>query len=188
MCAFGSTFRSMVPRLFRLFVLTAVLSPALACLQVQAEAPNVTVTQKDIVFDGVPTDVMAALGSTSMTKSFSQSHSKLDLPSGLTPTVDALSVTLTAKSGPPNLDFIQALRITMSGGGTPVTLVDYEKGTGRAPVGKSLTVQSLNPANVFEQWKSDMATFTLTVAGDLPPDAWTVDAVISFSGRLDYSL
>jgi hypothetical protein len=155
---------------------------------VQAEAPNVTVTQKDIVFDGVPTDVMAALGSTSMTKSFSQSHSKLDLPSGLTPTVDALSLTLTAKSGPSNLDFIQALRITMSGGGTPVTLVDYEKGTGAAPVGKSLTVQSLNPANVFEQWKSDMATFTLTVAGDLPPDAWTVDAVISFSGRLDYSL
>jgi len=180
--------RSVLPSLLRLLGLTLLLSPALACFQVQAEAPSVTIHQKELVFDGVPTDVMAAVGSTSMTKSFSQSHSKLDLPSGLTPTVDALSLTLTAKSGIANLDFVRAMRITMSGGGTPVTLVDYEKSADAAPVGRSLTVQSLNPANVFEQWKSDMATFTLTVAGDLPPDAWTVDADITFSGHLDYSL
>jgi len=175
------------PSLLRLLGLVALLLPAGGCLQVEAEAPSVTVTQKDIVFDGVPELIMAALGSASMTTSFSQSHSKLDLPGGLTPTVDSLRLTLRAKSGVTNLDFIDSLRITMSGGGTPVTLADYERSKNVTGVGASLTVQSLNPANVFEQWKSDEAVFTVTVAGQLPSSSWTADAQIDFSGHVSYA-
>lgn len=177
-----ASLRSLLSSLALAFLLT----PSVACLQVEAEAPNVTVSQKDLVFDGVPTELGALAGVTSMTKSFSQSHSKLDLPSELTPQVDSLSLALKAKSGVTNLDFLRAFRITMSGGGTPITLADYEKGPSAAPVGDTLTVKSRNPANVFEQWTSDVATFTVTVAGDLPPDAWSVDATINFSGRLEY--
>jgi len=180
--------RALVTRsLFHLLGLVVLLFPAGGCLQVEAEAPSVTVTQKDIVFDGIPALVMAALGSASMTTSFSQSHSKLDLPSGLTPTVDSLRVTLKAKSGVTNLDFIESLRITMSGGGTPVTLVDYERSNGAKSVGSSLSVESLNPAHVFEEWKADEAVFTVTVAGELPSSSWTADAQIDFSGHVSYA-
>jgi|tagenome__1003787_1003787.scaffolds.fasta_scaffold20192575_1 hypothetical protein len=153
-------------------------------VSVEADAPEVTVTQRDLAFDGVP--LAALVGPVSVSRKFSQKHKKLDLPSGLDSEVKALGVTLTAKTGIKDFGFLHALRISMSDDvHTPVQLVEYEQPAGGAP-SSVLEMKSANPVNTLEQWKTDSATFTVEVAGTLPTDAWTVDLTLHFGGSFTY--
>ena len=153
-------------------------------LQVEADVPDVEITQHDLLFSGVP-DV-GNLGDVSLTKSFSQQHQRLDLPSGLTTEVNALGVTLTAKTGIVNFDFMQNLRLTMSDGvHDPMELINYQRDP-KAPSTTVLTMPSANPVNTLDEWKTDSATFTVTVAGQLPAQDWTVDLAVDFSGKITY--
>jgi hypothetical protein len=153
-------------------------------LQVEADVPEVEITQHDVVFAGVP--AAANLGDVSLTKTFSQQHRRLDLPAGLTTEVKAMGVTLTAKSGIDNFDFLKNLRVTMSDGvHDPVELVDYQRVDG-APSTNVLTVESANPVNTLDQWKTDSATFTVEVAGGLPAGDWSLDVAVRFAGKLVY--
>ncbi len=153
-------------------------------LQVEADVPEVEITQHDVVFAGVP--AAAGLGDVSLTKSFSQQHQRLELPAGLTTEVKAMGVTLTAKSGIDNFDFLKNMRVTMSDGvHDPVELVDYQRVDG-APSTNDLTVESANPVNTLDQWKTDSATFTVEVAGGLPPGDWTMDVAVRFAGKIVY--
>jgi hypothetical protein len=153
-------------------------------LQVEADVPEVEITQHDVVFAGVP--AAAGLGDVSLTKSFSQQHQRLELPAGLTTEVKAMGVTLTAKTGIDNFDFLKNMRVTMSDGvHDPVELVDYQRVDG-APSTNVLTVESANPVNTLDQWKTDSATFTVEVAGSLPPGDWSLDAAVRFAGKIVY--
>ncbi|HEY2730356.1 MAG TPA: hypothetical protein VGK52_10470 [Polyangia bacterium] len=153
-------------------------------LQVEADVPEVEITQHDVVFAGVP--AATGLGDVSLTKSFSQQHQRLDLPAGLTTEVKAMGVTLTAKSGIDNFDFLKNMRVTMSDGvHDPVELVDYQRVDG-APSTNVLTVESANPVNTLDEWKTDSATFTVEVAGGLPPGDWTMDVAVRFAGKIVY--
>jgi hypothetical protein len=153
-------------------------------LQVEADVPDVEITQHDLVFTGVP--AAGSLGDVSLSKSFSQQHQRLDLPSGLTTEVKALSVTLTAKTGITTFDFLQNLRLTMSDGvHDPVELINYERDPS-APSTTVLTMPSANPVNTLDEWKTNSATFTVTVAGQLPSQDWTVDLSVDFSGKIKY--
>ena len=98
------------------------------CVSVDADIPNVEVTQKGLTFAGVP--VGSALGDVSMTRSFSQEHSALDLPEGLTSEVKALEVSLTAKQGISDFGFVRYLRLTMSDtsdNSNALELINYER-------------------------------------------------------------
>jgi hypothetical protein len=160
------------------------LSMSACMVEVQATVPEVEVTQHDLTFEGVP--LAADLGDLSLSKSFSQKHQRLDLPSGLDTEVKALGVTLTAKSGIENFDFIKALQVTMSDDvHEPITLIDYARVDG-APSTNVLTLQSANPVNTLDQWKTDSATFTIAVAGALPAQDWKVDLAVRFAGKVTY--
>jgi hypothetical protein len=155
-------------------------------MQVEADVPEVEITQHDVVFDGVPQPVAANTDDVSLAKSFSQQHQRLELPAGLTTEVKAMGVTLAAKSGIDNFDFLKNLRVTMSDGvHTPVELVDYQRPPG-APSTNVLTVQSANPVDTLDVWKTDSATFTIEVAGALPSADWTIDVSVRFAGKLVY--
>src|SRR4051812_22872410 len=158
-------------------------------LQVEADVPEVEITQHDVVFQGVPAATAAAaanMGDVSLTKSFSQQHQRLELPDGLTTEVKAMGVTLTAKSGIDNFDFLKNMRITMSDGAhDPVELVDYQRIDG-APSTNVLTIQSANPVNTLDVWKTDTATFTVEVAGGLPTGDWALDVSVRFAGKIVY--
>jgi hypothetical protein len=165
----------------------ASLSAGGCMLQVEADVPEVEVTQHDVVFQGVAAPAAAALGDVSLTQSFSQQHQKLELPAGLTTEVKAMGVTLSAKSGIDNFDFLKNLRVTMSDGVHPaVELIDYQAVEG-APSTNVLTIESANPVNTLDEWKTDSATFTLEVAGALPSSDWSLDVSVRFAGKLVYN-
>ena len=156
-------------------------------LSVEADVPEIEVTKKDISFDGVP--IGAALGDVSMTKSFSQKHSALDLPTGLTTEVHAIDVTLKAASGITDFTFLRMLRLTMADEtdqSKSIELINYQQQPGGG-AGDTLTMTSANPVNALDEWKSDAAIFTIDIAGTLPTQAWAADVVMRFGGSLKYS-
>jgi hypothetical protein len=170
-----------------LFGAFALLSLAAGgCMvKVEADVPEVEITQHDVTFDGVPQ--AAAAGDVSVTKTYSQQHQRLELPSGVDTEVKALGVTLTAKSGIDNFDFLKNMQLTMSDGVHPaVTLIDYQRVDG-APSTNVLTIESANPVNTLDEWKTDTATFSVTMAGALPPADWSLDVGVRFAGKLVYN-
>jgi hypothetical protein len=170
--------------LFGAFALAALAAGG-CMLQVEADVPEVEITQHDVVFEGVPPAPVGS-GDVALSKSFSQQHQRLELPAGLTTEVKAMGVTLTAQSGIENFDFLKNMRVTMSDGvHEPVELVDYQQVDG-APSTNVLTIESANPVNTLDQWKTDSATFTLEIAGGLPSNDWSLDVAVRFAGKLVY--
>jgi len=158
-----------------------------ACtLSVEADVPDVQVTQHDVMFPGVP---MAGLaGDVSTGISFTQNLPALDLPSGIDSTVQAVKVDLIAKSGVSSFDFLSALHITMTpnaAGATPIELISYEKPAGTT-VGTTLSIPAKNPINILDQWKADSASFDVQVAGTLPEKDWAIDVSVHFAGQVSY--
>ena len=170
---------------------TLLASAGGCALSVQADVPDVEVTQHGISIPGVPAQAsafLASMGADVATKtSFQQSLPDLNLPSDLTSTVKAVKVDFIAKDGVADFSFLHALRVTMTPkGSTTVTeLINYQKQDG-ATVGKTLSIDSQNPVNILEQWKTDSATFNVEVAGALPSANWTFDMVVHFSGDVTY--
>lgn len=156
--------------------------PAVGCIGAEADIPDVEVAQRGITFQGAP--VAGIEGS--VATSYSQKHSKLDLPAGLEPDVKTLSVTISAAGGVDDLSFIRHFRITMApdDGGDAIELGTYDQGA--TPAGKDIVLTTLNPANIFDAWKTDSAIFTLEVSGTLPTTSWTIDVVTHFAGSATY--
>jgi hypothetical protein len=168
---------------------TAFLATGAAgcALSVEADVPEIEVTKKDISFQGVP--IGAALGDVSMTKSFSQKHTALELPQGLTTEIHAIGVTLKAKNGIKDFSFLRMLRLTMAdekNQSTSIELINFQQ-EANAVASDTLTMISANPVNALEMWKSDSAIFTIDVAGTLPTSDWSADVVMRFAGSVKYS-
>jgi hypothetical protein len=154
-------------------------------MQVEADVPEVEITQHDLRFEGVSAGA-DGLGDLSLSKSFSQRHQRLDLPAGLDTEVKALGITLTAKGGIENFDFLKNLRLTMSDDvHAPVELINYQREDG-APSTNVLSMASANPVNTLDHWRTDSATFTVEVAGPLPTQEWMVDLAVRFAGKIKY--
>jgi hypothetical protein len=160
---------------------------AAGCMvSVEAEIPDVEVTQKGLAFTGVPG--ANALGDVSMTQSFSQEHDALDLPAGLTSEVKALEVTLTATKGVADFSFVHYLRLTMSddnNNANAVELINYQRDDAAAP-SNVLKMVAANPVNALEKWKTKSALFTVDVAGTLPDHDWAADITVRFGGKIQY--
>jgi hypothetical protein len=177
-------------QLSKLSALVAMVALGLAgaltgcTLSVEADVPDVQITQSGLTFEGVA----AAMGDASMTKSYSQQHSQLDLPSQLDTQVRTLAVTLTATSGVTDLSFIKFMSVSMSADAdsAPTVIGSYEPATGAA-VGNQLKLTTLNPVNILDAWKTDTATFTLQLAGTLPTSDWTGQVSIDLSGSAKYT-
>jgi hypothetical protein len=155
-------------------------------LSVEAQVPDIEVTEKNVMFAGVP--ATSLIGDVSMISSYSQKHPTLDLPAGLTSEVKVLDISLTATQGITNFDFIHLLRVSMSGDGddtSAVELIDYQKDP-TATTGAVLTMPCTNPVNTLAQLKSDSTLFTIDVAGTLPTADWAVDVSVRFAGKIDY--
>jgi hypothetical protein len=183
-------------------------APAIGCgVSVEADIPDIQVTQRGLAFEGVP--VAGIDGSVSVT--YTQPHGKLDLPEELDSEVKTLSVAIQAAGGVDDLSFIRHIRITMapgSGGGAPIELGTYDAPTAASNKGngnsngngngknettasstapsKDITLTTLNPANVLDAWKTESALFTLEIAGTLPTKNWSADVIIHFAGSAKY--
>jgi hypothetical protein len=167
-------------------VLFALAASAGGCMSVEAEIPEIEITHRGLMFDGVPP---AMTGDASVSKSFSQERGKLDFPDGLETEVTTLSVTLKARGEVTDLSFIRNLRVTMaaSDGSSVIELGTFESApnAGRA---SEISLTTLNPVNVLDAWQAESALFSVDVAGNLPTTAWTADVVVRFAGKAKYSL
>jgi hypothetical protein len=151
-------------------------------LSVEADLPDIQITQHGLLFEGAPG------GEASMTKSYSQQHTKLDLPSGIDPQLKTLAVTLVANSGVPDLSFIEFLSVSMTpdGSDTPILLGSYEPVAG-ATAGNRIGLTTLNPVDVFGAWKTGSATFTLQIVGALPTNDWSGDVTVDLAASAKYT-
>jgi hypothetical protein len=153
-------------------------------LSAEADLPDVEVTQHDISIGGIP--MAGRQGDVSTHLTFTQSLPSLGLPKGLASNVRSAKIDFVAKKGITDFAFIRALRVTVTPNGSPspIELLDYEKADG-AVVGSTLSVDSLAAIDVLEQW-TDKAVFDIQVAGTLPADAWAIDLIIHFNGKISY--
>jgi hypothetical protein len=173
-------------KIARLVLSLASLAAAGCGVSIEAELPEVEVTQHGIVFPRAKdSDV---IGDQSMAKSYSQEHDKIEFPDGINSDVRTLSVKLRATGGVPDLSFIHYLRVTMSAndGSDAMELGVYEPAAA-AVVGNEIGLTTLNPINIFDAWNTESATFTLEIAGALPRTDWTGDVVVRFAGKVKYS-
>ncbi|HET6282956.1 MAG TPA: hypothetical protein VFH73_18490 [Polyangia bacterium] len=166
--------------------LFAMIATSGCGLSIEAEIPEVEVTQKGISFEGVP--MAGTLGEVSMTRSFSQQHKALELPAGLDPQVHAIDVTVKATKGIKDFKFLTFLRLAMSDDKNPgksAELINYQQNPAD-PASATLTMVSANPVNTLDHWKSDAAIFTMDVAGTLPEVDWSIDITVRFAGSIKY--
>ena len=171
---------------FALATLALTLGAGGCMVSVEAEIPDVEVTQKGLQFAGVP--IGSALGDVSMSSTFSQEHDALDLPEGLTSEVKALEVSLTAREGITDFGFVRYLRLTMSDdsdNANAIELINYERDSSVPPSGV-LKVIAANPVNALEKLKTKSAQFTIEVAGTLPDHDWAADVTVRFGGKVNY--
>ena len=167
-------------------LLTLATSSGACMLSVEAEIPDVEVTQHDVAFQGLPG--ASQLGEVSTGMSFTQDRPDLPLPKEIDSTVKAMKIELRAKTGITNFDFLRSLRITMApkdGTSEPVELINYEKPAGSV-VGATLSIPAKNPVNILDQWKAESAVFNVQLSGTLPEQAWTIDISAHFAGKISY--
>ena len=171
--------------LVSLFVSTLAAAASGCGISVEADVPDVQVTQRGLTFSGVPGASLA--GDMSMAKSYSQEHDKLDFPDGLDSEVKTLSVSLRATGGVDDLAFIHYMRITMApDDGSEATELGVYEPARNAAAGKEISLTTLNPVNLLDAWNTDSAKFTLEIVGALPEHDWTGDVTAHFSGKIKY--
>ena len=160
------------------------------CVQVQANVPDVEVTQHGIRFDGVPFG--SKLGEVSITRTFVLSGEALSFAKNLNSEVYATEVTITPVAPLTDLSFIHSARVMMSSSSSstpiaPAELINYDRAG--APVSlPELTVKTLYPVDVTELWAAEKTTITLTISGVLPETAWGVDLTLRLGGKIEYKM
>lgn len=158
-----------------------------ACsLAVEADVPDVEITQRGVRFDG--NAAAAQLGTVSTSRSFQLSSSNTSWAKELNSEVRAVAVTLRAASGVPNLDFVKYAGVNMfdaTESAAPVRVMSYERPDG-APSSSVIEVAMTQPIDVTALWTSNGAKLEVQMAGQLPANSWTADIVLRLSGKITY--
>lgn len=155
-------------------------------IAVEADIPDVEITQRGVRFDGNPAG--AQLGVVSTSRSFQLSSSNTSWAKELNSEVQAVAVTLRAASGVSNLDFVKYAGVNMSDAtesAAPVQVMAYERTDG-APSSSVIEVSMTQPIDVTALWTSSGAKLEVQMAGELPPNAWTADISLHLSGKITY--
>jgi len=153
-----------------------------------ADIPEVVITQSDIAFDGVPR--LPGLSDVTTTLKTEFDHPKgAGLPDMLDPELYPLSGQVKARGDMQDLSFIEDLKLTLSSRSSdappPRVVASYHRSN--SSTGRVLQLQTDNDQDVLQYWSTKNAFYNLEISGVLPEDAWTVDVVVSFSGKLSIS-
>ena len=171
----------------RTFIATLISLAGASCAQVDADIPDTKVTQKSVVFQGIPGAQLA--GEVSIVQSFTLDTDDLSWAKDINSDVNLYEVELTAVSGVDNLGFIRTARITMSGGDAATTpaveAINYQRPDNYTP-SPVLDVATLYPINVTEVWASQQVVLTLYLTGIFPEQNWAADVTLHMSGKISY--
>jgi hypothetical protein len=152
----------------------------------EADLPDVEITQHGLKMAGVPAAVV--VGDTSVTSPFTFSSSTRT--KCMNSQIFVHHLTITARDGLFNLDFIKFARVTVATLASPdntTAIMDYAR-SADAPSSSAIEVSLPAPIDVTSLWSAGQAVIELQVAGQLPEQDWTVDVTLSLSGNITYKL
>lgn len=175
----------MTPRLFPIIPALATLAGA-CTLSIEANMPEVEVTQRGVKMQGVPK--ASLLGDVSVTSSFTFSSSNTAWAKRMNSEVFLRQVTVTASGGLSNLDFVHSARLTMSDPAiseSTTEIVSYDRGE-NAPSSSVIEVSMPEPIDVTDVWSAEETVIELQMAGRVPEQSWTVDVTLKLAGRITY--
>jgi hypothetical protein len=170
-------------------LLGIALLAASAC-SAHGDIPNITVTESDLQFQGVPEVLSELDDSPTLTTRF-EHPSDFDLPDFLNPELRVTYASMSVEEGVPDLSFVRSLRLVLGSDGPnappPVVMAEYQRLAG-ARVGETIEASPERGIDVIEHWETGEAYYELTLSGDgMPSRDWSVAVTVQFSGSIDVS-
>jgi len=155
------------------------------CSSVHVEVQDIEVTQRGLHFDPAP--AMAPAGPIATTCSFQLDSSSASWTKQLDANVHATRVRLHAADGSPDLDFVEFAMVSISAppSADAVTIMSYQAPSTATSV-RDLETTNVPPIDVTRIWSSPQVRVDLTVAGQLPPMAWSADLTLGLSGEITW--
>lgn len=172
----------------RPFSIIALVALASGCsFSVEADLPEVEITQRGLLVPGVPQTTPPS--EVSVTSSFTLSSSDAAWAKDMNSDVRVHQVMIVPAGGTPNLDFIDLARMTMSASPTSqytTEIMNYQRGT-QAPSSSVIEVSmSSAPVDITAAWSAANTIIEVQIAGQLPAQDWTVDVTLNLSGKITY--
>jgi hypothetical protein len=167
-----------------LLLLVAAMSSACA-LSVEADVPDVEITQHGVRMPGV--DVHKSLADVSITSQFTFTSSNSAWAKRMNSEVIAHQVKVTCTTLP-NLDFVKTASLIMAdpqNEGSNTRVVDYQRPQ-TAPSSAVLDVSPAKPIDVTQLWSADKTIIELTMSGDMPAEDWFLSLTIGLSGKITF--
>lgn len=178
--------------MFNRFFVSSVVAFALVssgCVVGSVETEELCMIQENVEFPGSATPLLYVEKEKGVALELSDEFNDLlhDESFDTTGTeIKALSLTLTARDGRENFDFVERLRATLTSdtdaSAAPIVLVDYEKTEASQPSPWSVPVNS--SFNIFQALAGGPSTLTLRVGGTLPADEWHADVKLCVQLKL----
>lgn len=158
-----------------------------ACVfSVDANIPDVEITQRGLKMPGVPQSNL--VGDTSVSSSFTYSSSNTAWAKSMNSRVYVRQVEITAAGGLANLDFIKAVHLTMADSEdseTTAELVSCDRHDD-LPSNSVIAVSMPKPIDITTLWSADKTVIELQMAGRLPEQDWSVDVTMKLGGDITY--
>lgn len=173
----------------RNLLLGASLLATSAC-SAHGDIPNITVTESDLQFQGIP-EVLSELDDTPTLTTRFEHPSDFDLPEFLNPELRVTRANMRVEDGVSDLSFVRNLRLVL-GSDSPdapprVVMAEYQRLAG-ARVGTTIEASPDRNVDVIQHWETGEAYYELTLSGDgMPSRDWTVAVTVQFSGSIDVS-
>jgi len=170
-------------------VLGLAVMTTVACAEVEAEIPEVQVTQKDLSFLPVEQGDWTA-GEVSAEHTFTLSSSELSWVKDLNSKIYINQIDFKATSGVSDLGFVHYAHVSMADAENvwkSVVIVDYTRPEPSGPV-PVIHAKPLYPVDVSQIWTAKKILVSIALAGALPADAWTADLTVCLSGKISYKL
>lgn len=180
-----SLFVRALPRASSILASSAVALLASGC-SARADIPEVVVTQSDVAFEGAPR-IPGFAPIDELTTSFDHPEG-FGLPEYFNPELYPTEVKVMARGDMQDLSFLSEVTLTLASRAEDApperVVASYEK-VGSDVVGRQLDLSPDTEADVLEYWGTKEAYYRMTLRGeDLPEQAWAVDVIVEFRGRL----
>jgi hypothetical protein len=171
----------------RTLLIPALAMMANACVfSVDANIPDVEITQRGLKIPGVPQSNL--VGDTSVSSSFTYSSSNTAWAKSMNSRVYVHHVEVTAGGGLTNLDFIKDVHLTMSDSGNSensAEILSYDRSDG-APSSSVIDASMPKPIDITLLWSAAATVIELQMAGRLPEQDWSVDVTLKLGGEITY--
>jgi hypothetical protein len=171
----------------RTLLIPALAMMANACVfSVDANIPDVEITQHGLKMPGVPQSNL--VGDTSVSSSFTYSSSNTAWAKSMNSRVYVHQVEVTAGGGLTNLDFIKGVHLTMAdseNSENSAEILSYDRVDG-APSSSVIAVSMPKPIDITTLWSASKTVIELQIAGRLPEQDWSVDVTLKLGGEITY--